>query len=376
VLLENMSIETRYAAEALLKFFREKIQGNSFMTVQEILDYVLGVVRMLTYGQGFVSGSGVQYLVVPNRFFTMPPSTNVFYPSMLTSFQLQLDYTVPTRVLEVLNVGLETPIYVIYPRQARNGGVTDEEMARGMYPVMENKDYVTVLAAGLEEDKENAEAVGEYFARKLMFDHYRQKFTGSLKTPFYPYIIVGLPAFVLTPTGHYVGIVEGVRHEFTVTGNAATFVDLSAVTPVEATEQLDEDLWIAPEELQYQKLFGVSLASDERSFQKATSKLYERFENATVSWSSRTVNAGKAHPEETLFWWAYERNTEGLQTVSSMSCQNPLSPVARKVVDVIKDTLLKHPVFSQTMVEELQSALECEIKDHLKKYWYPTTRWW
>lgn len=374
VLADDAPIPTRYRAAELLEIFLTQKTAGSVLSVQDYFDYLLAVVRLVWYYQSVFLEPKRNILLVPKRFAAYPPSTNVFFPSMITMLDVQISHTMPTRVLEVVEVGTGA-LYFTYPEELEKTKVTDVERMRGVRPYIGRISFTEAVGAVSDEQSsgkdDKLKDTAHYFARKHLYELYLTTSRAQLKTPFYPYAQLGLPAFITTPTGHYWGIVTSARHEYTVQGDAASFFTLGAVTPVEAISQLGAEHLGKDIDSLYRESLGVSAVQGETP-RAAAAQEYSEYLRAVTSNPSKY--AMREEPEEALFWWAYERNIKGIkaaQPEQEKATDPTKAYILKSIVDVLKSTIIP-----DSAAESLQKKVADELtRNGVIKLLYPVDMW-
>ncbi len=367
VLTENISIPTKYRAAELLEIFLTQKTAGSVLSVQEYFDYLLDVVRLAWYYQSVFLEPKRNILLAPKYLAVYPPRTNVFFPSMITMLDVQISHTMPTRVLEVVEVGTGA-LYFSHPELS---GVTDVEKMRGVRPYIGRISFTEAMGVVSEEQDSALVDAAHYFAKRQLYGIYLTTSRAQLKTPFYPYAQLGLPVFITTPTGHYWGIITSARHEYTVQGDAASFFSVGAVTPVEAIGQLARRYLGKDVDALYRECLGVSAVQGTDPHVAVTQEYSEYLKAVSTNPSK---HAAKEEPEEALFWWAYERNTAGIK-VARLTPEKPTDATKAYILKAIAD-VLKSTIIPDSATEALQKDVVEELsRTGVIKLLYPVDMW-
>ena len=343
VFAEGRRISDFLKTKAILEYFLKYAGTAGLSTVGEYFEKFLDVVSHKWYYQAVFLG-GANVLVVPKRLFFSPPKTNVFAPCAIVTMDLFVDHTTPTRVLVTMEAG-DVPLYEIFP----SSSISPVEEMRGVWPDFVSVPLEEFLAAAPNLD---VKSLARFFARRQLYEKYLFANTGNVKTPFYPYALVGFPAIVLTPSGHYAGVLVAARHEYTVEGNAASFFSLAGVVPASIVKTPTPS-WVKEA---YARL-GTKSAEGESVAEAAASE-YLNYERTVASF-------GKS--DEAKFW-AWYREHAPLNT--SAPAFSGFDKRKQEMVEKVRAFLTKHPIVTLRGAERLERELK-----GLEELVYPVQLW-
>ncbi len=239
-----------------------------------------------------------QYLFLPDPFNYIPPTSNIIFPSQISSINFQVSHQYPTRVGTTFAdtnsaLSMTSRITGLYPGPLDSStypklGVTINEF-RSLFAYMEDLSYDKIKTLVLPNNLNNR-AVGTYYienseffdvlsyynaidssetdstdknqelvqgfndsvalySRKKYNEEWANSRLMSVQIDFNPYIANGFPAIVVSDSTLYFGRVSSVTHTIEAQGGSSTSITLDNVDQL--SYPIEENKWYLTDESYY-----------------------------------------------------------------------------------------------------------------------------